>query len=581
MPRYFKLFFIGIAFLVLPVFVRADIWGDSNEFFIEPMYDGSTRNSITATLRKVSSKTYFYIDNEFWNSLNYDSQQQVVDSLNTLSLEFENRIYPTLTSNFGLEWRPGIDRDYRITVLVHSMDTGVGGYFRTSDEYSKYQIANSNEREMVYLNADYIINPIAKSYLAHEFTHLITFNQKDKRYNVSEETWLNEARAEYAPTLLGYDDDFEGSNLENRVGIFLNNPSDSITEWRNEKADYGALRLFIQYLVEQYGIEVLNDSLKSKKTGIESLNYALEKNGFEQDFSQIFTDWLITVVVNDCSIGEGYCYQNKNLENLQLTPLVNFLPLKGQSSLGVGQTAKNWSGQWQKFVGGKQGALKIEFIGNPDNVFRIPYLLRDFSGQYFLDYFPLDENQRGDVLISGFGTEISSVVIIPSVQTKMSGFSNKEEEVPFFWEVSTITEKEKLEQEAALGDSNQPISEMSREEILAKISEIEQLLSQLRAQLAETEEESVVSFSCSRITQDLRFGMQNGQTSCLQEFLKAQGPEIYPEGLVTGYFGPLTKKAVIRFQEKYKENILSFWGLTEGTGFVGEKTRAKINELLS
>ncbi|GAH35118.1 unnamed protein product, partial [marine sediment metagenome] len=56
--------------------------------------------------------------------------------------------------------------------------------------------------------------------------------------------------AEYAPTLLGYDDEYEGSNLQRRVKKFLAEPSDSITEWQNTSADYGGLNLFIQYLVE-------------------------------------------------------------------------------------------------------------------------------------------------------------------------------------------------------------------------------------------------------------------------------------------------------------------------------------------
>jgi peptidoglycan hydrolase-like protein with peptidoglycan-binding domain len=63
-------------------------------------------------------------------------------------------------------------------------------------------------------------------------------------------------------------------------------------------------------------------------------------------------------------------------------------------------------------------------------------------------------------------------------------------------------------------------------------------------------------------------------------FLKNQGKEIYPEGLVTGYFGPATQRAVIRFQEKYVAEILTPFGLTKGTGLVGTKTREKINGML-
>lgn len=76
-------------------------------------------------------------------------------------------------------------------------------------------------------------------------------------------------------------------------------------------------------------------------------------------------------------------------------------------------------------------------------------------------------------------------------------------------------------------------------------------------------------------TLQMKLGMQGDEISRLQTFLK-QYPEIYPEGLVTGYYGSLTKKAVERFQEKY--------GIAKagdpGYGEVGPKTRAKINELM-
>ncbi len=83
-----------------------------------------------------------------------------------------------------------------------------------------------------------------------------------------------------------------------------------------------------------------------------------------------------------------------------------------------------------------------------------------------------------------------------------------------------------------------------------------------------------------QLNSNLYFGLTNNQeVRCLQDFLKNQGKEIYPESLVTGNFLSLTQAAVIRFQEKYADEILKPQGFKEGTGLVGKTTRAKLNEI--
>ena len=65
------------------------------------------------------------------------------------------------------------------------------------------------------------------------------------------------------------------------------------------------------------------------------------------------------------------------------------------------------------------------------------------------------------------------------------------------------------------------------------------------------------------------FGFSNDQVTLLQQML-SHDPEIYPEAIITGYYGPLTEAAVKRFQQKY--------GI-EQTGIAGPQTRVKLNEL--
>jgi hypothetical protein len=571
------IFFAFLSILLMTAInVEAASTGESRVFNIDPSYDVIGRKELTGVLQKMSTRAYFYFDENWWNTLSLNEQGRAKKALDSLSNEFDEKIYPTLTSTFGPEWRPGIDDDYRITILIHPMREGSGGYFNSRDEYLKIENPKSNEKEMVYLNSDYLESPLAKSFLAHEFVHLITFNQKERIQGVSEEIWLNEARAEYVPSLLGYDDYYTISNLRQRVKLFLNNPSDSITEWRFNKTDYGSLNLFTQYLVDHYGLGILSQSLKTNKTGIDSLNYIFEKNNINKDFSQIFTDWTIAVLVNDCSLGKYYCYGNDNLESLKVTPSLNFLPINGKSTLGVSQVSKNWAGNWFKFIGGN-GALKLEFIGNPENIFRVPYLTKDYSDNYTINFLQLNDEQRGEALISGVGSEINSIIIIPSIQTKIADFLNPDPGISYFWSVSVVGEEEKTIPKYL----EKPISQMSRNEILFKIREIETLLAQLRSQLNITSIPDSNETSCNRFDYNLSFGLRNdNRVICLQEFLKNQGNEIYPEGLVTGNFFSLTKAAVIRFQEKYASEVLTPLGLLRGTGYFGPSTRAKINSLL-
>ena len=63
-------------------------------------------------------------------------------------------------------------------------------------------------------------------------------------------------------------------------------------------------------------------------------------------------------------------------------------------------------------------------------------------------------------------------------------------------------------------------------------------------------------------------------SSTLQQWL-SQDKEIYPDAVVSGYYGSLTEKAVQKFQEKY--SVVKSG--EEGYGVVGPKTRGKLLEI--
>lgn len=500
-------------------------------FYVDSGYDVTGRTQLNAILISESSKAYFYADESWWN---FAPQSEILEKLKALGTEFDSVIYPGLTSVYGTEWNPGIDKDSKITILIEPMKNNFGGYFRSNDEYPKIQINDSNEKEMIYLNSDNLKSELIKSLLAHEFVHLITFNQKENIYNAVEDVWLNEARAQYAPTLLGYDNNFSGSNLEKAIQIFKENPSDSLVEWSGKSSDYGSATLFINYLVDQYGVNILTDSLHSSRVGIDSLNYALQKEGSKDLFQSVFKNWLVAVLINDCTYGKKYCYSNSNFSDFHLVPQINFLPVSGESTLTFSDEAKEWSGSWYKIIGGK-GTLDFKFSAPSPYDFAVPYLIQNKSGNYSINFLNLDASGKGEAVINNFGTEAVSLFVISSVL----GPKEAKPSYSFSWSVST---------QKSSGDPNLISS------LLAQISQLQSQIAALKAQLA------AISNQTCKITNNLYFGLQNEEVKCLQRFLNIP--------TITGYFGSITNAAVIKFQ--IQNNL-------PATGYVGPLTRAKIS----
>jgi len=565
MNQYKKItIFVGLILLFVPFSVGAEYL----DFNVDPSYDLLGRSKVSAFLHQVGERALFYVEDDYYKTLRIEDKKIFTLILKDLAKEFDEVIYPQLRELYGSEWKPGIDGEEKIYVLIARLKEGSAGYFNPADEYPKAQVPASTEREMVYLAADHVLTDLASSYLAHEFVHLITFNQKERNHGVTEEVWLNEGRAEISPALLGYDDKYQGSILQKRVRAFVQNPDNPLTEWRETAGDYGVVNLFFQYFLDHYKAQILTDSISSAKIGIPSLNEALKKQGFIEDFSQIFTNWTIAVLINDCRDNPQYCYWNENLKNLKVVPQLSYLPLAGESTLTFSDYTKNWTGNWFKLIGGK-GTLKLEFDGEAKAKFKVVYVLHDYSDNYSIGFLGLDSSQNGQIEIPDFGAKYSSLTLMPTIQGKISGFNGLEDYYRFAWTASIVNE------------SSEKAEEKLIQELLLQIEQLKAEIARVQARIAvilAAREEA----SCSKIENNLYYGMMdNSEIRCLQEFLKNQGEKIYPEGLITGNFLALTQKAVVLFQEKYASEILIPLGLQKGTGYVGEMTREKINQLLS
>ena len=100
--------------------------------------------------------------------------------------------------------------------------------------------------------------------------------------------------------------------------------------------------------------------------------------------------------------------------------------------------------------------------------------------------------------------------------------------------------------------------------LLAQLAKLTELFNSLKAQMLGVQTE------IKELRGDIKEGMTGSDVKTVQELL-ASDASIYPQGLATGFFGPMTKEALKRFQAKN--------GL-EVTGEINVETRAALDSLL-
>lgn len=119
---------------------------------------------------------------------------------------------------------------------------------------------------------------------------------------------------------------------------------------------------------------------------------------------------------------------------------------------------------------------------------------------------------------------------------------------------------------------------LTREEILAQIEILLQQVRYLQDQINRLQGGGGGG-SCNYFYRDLQYRDYGSEVSTLHDILTREGFAISQSERSSQQFGLGTVTAVARFQEKYSTEILYNSGFSQGTGYVGPNTRAKLNQL--
>jgi hypothetical protein len=202
---------------------------------------------------------------------------------------------------FGQEWSPGVDKDPRLTILNLSFLPDAVGEYSSTDEYLAAVEPFSNQREMFYVSiGEFEIG--SDDYMAtliHEYEHMIQWHN-----DPSETTWLDEGLAQVAERIAGYDTVSTHSSFLAATDLQLNAwPSNSA----NNLPNYGGSYLFLLYLWERFGDELIRNIARHPEDGMAAVRQSLGQIGV--DAHDVFGDWTVANFRSESNFPYGYAQE--------------------------------------------------------------------------------------------------------------------------------------------------------------------------------------------------------------------------------------------------------------------------------
>jgi hypothetical protein len=339
--------------------------GDQEEFSVLNQ-DSLEIFPVEATLIARTEQAYMWLDNRWLNHVDLDAFRQALQA-------FSTQIIPRNHALFGQEESPGVDCDPRIHILNTSsiMGASVGGYVSSVDQVTKQVRADSNEKDMFYVNIEGSGGPSgigAYDYhgtMAHEFQHLI-LNQQDR----NEESWISEGMSELAMFLNGADDQYDA--------LAAQTPNIQLNSWPDggvAGADvYGTAFSFMLYFWDRFGDDGVRALAAEDANGLAGIQQVLNQIDPGQTVDDLVADWLVARLLDDAALEGGrYGYRQSDRATVEPRQSIDAYPFGEHASV------HQYAGDYTEFTGARD--ISIDFAGSTKAQM---IAAQPHSGAYFL-----------------------------------------------------------------------------------------------------------------------------------------------------------------------------------------------------
>lgn len=298
-------------------------------------------------------------------------------------------IYDQVRAVFGSEWNQnpvgGNDGDTKIVLFFFSSATGGSGlYGYTSPADADPNGGGlSNKGEIIYINGEKSTYQTLAT-ISHEFQHLINQNEKVSQQGLNpsgatdENLTINEGLSELSEEICGYTLQSGNDLLALFINDYLKKPQDhSFFNFYAAGNGYGQGYLFLKFVHDNYGDQMIRDICTNPGVGLANLNAKLPLG-----FAETFRRWTVAnYATNLTGTPSLYTYPsgfrtNGNYPAGQLTGVATQSMSNNQeNSSGA---IKAWSTRYMVLDGDPGVGLSAQILGAQGSPFGV--LFEQISG---------------------------------------------------------------------------------------------------------------------------------------------------------------------------------------------------------